>query len=197
MATEPRTVAIFGGSFNPPHVAHVLVATYILQVADVDEVWIEPVFRHPLDKPLTASFEDRVAMCELAFRDLGQRVVVRQDEFGNPTGRTFELLETLAVQHPTVQFRLVVGSDLLQRTSRWHNLAGIRAIAPLLVVQRPGSLPTSGGPDEVLPVEMPHLSSHALRTELALSHSIAGKLPQRVWQHILAHGLYSPPAGRA
>ena len=60
-----RRVAIFGGSFNPPHVAHALAVVYALSVAPIDEVLVVPVFRHPFSKEL-APFEDRVRMCELA-----------------------------------------------------------------------------------------------------------------------------------
>jgi nicotinate-nucleotide adenylyltransferase len=58
-------VAVYGGSFNPPHVAHQLALTYVLATAQVDEVWMVPTFKHPFDKAL-APFSDRAKMCELA-----------------------------------------------------------------------------------------------------------------------------------
>ena len=60
-----ETIAIFGGSFNPPHVAHVLAAAYVLSTAEIDRLLVVPTFRHPFAKAL-ASYEDRVAMCSLA-----------------------------------------------------------------------------------------------------------------------------------
>ena len=74
----PR-IALFGGSFNPPHLAHSLVALYVLETAPVDELWITPTFRHAFGKDL-ASYDDRIAMCELAAAALGPRVRVSRAE---------------------------------------------------------------------------------------------------------------------
>src|SRR5712691_8284670 len=52
-------IALFGGSFDPPHVGHLLAAAYVLATEPVDELWFVPVFGHPLGKPLHAPFEHR------------------------------------------------------------------------------------------------------------------------------------------
>jgi nicotinate-nucleotide adenylyltransferase len=92
-----RTVGLFGGSFNPPHVAHAAAAARALQV--VDEVWFVPVFAHPSGKQL-ARYDDRVAMCELIAAELGPRVrVSRVEEEIGPCG-TLAVVEHLAAHHP-------------------------------------------------------------------------------------------------
>ncbi len=63
------TLGVFGGSFDPPHVAHVLAASYALAVGNFERLLAVPVYAHAFDKKL-ASFEHRVAMCELAFAEL-------------------------------------------------------------------------------------------------------------------------------
>ena len=78
-------VALFGGSFNPPHVAHQLAALYVLETAPVDELWFVPAFEHAFGKPL-APFDDRLAMCELAAAALGPRVA-RQRRRARPRRR--------------------------------------------------------------------------------------------------------------
>ena len=62
-------VAVFGGSFNPPHVAHVLACALVLAVEDVERVLVVPTFVHPFAKPL-APYDERLAMCALAFRGM-------------------------------------------------------------------------------------------------------------------------------
>src|SRR3954453_19837484 len=62
-------LAILGGSFDPPHFGHVFLAAYALGSANVERVLVVPVFQHAFAKPLSP-FEDRLHMCELAFRDL-------------------------------------------------------------------------------------------------------------------------------
>src|SRR3989304_1115288 len=65
MTRAGREVALLGGSFNPPHVAHMMAAYWTLATQEVSEVWLLPAYRHPFGKAL-APFEDRVKMCELA-----------------------------------------------------------------------------------------------------------------------------------
>ena len=55
-------IALFGGSFDPPHVGHLLAAAYVLATEPVDELWLVPVFEHPLGKKPAAPFEHRVEL---------------------------------------------------------------------------------------------------------------------------------------
>src|ERR1041384_419210 len=97
-------IALFGGSFNPPHVGHQLAALYVLETAAVDELWFVPAFRHPFDKPL-ADFEDRMTMCQRAAAALGPRVRVSDIEraLGGPS-RTLRTVQTLVQRHPADVF---------------------------------------------------------------------------------------------
>ena len=118
---SPR-IAIFGGSFNPPHVAHQLVALYVLETQPVDELWLVPAYAHPFGKQLV-DFEHRVAMCELAARALGPRAKVSRAEEelatrpGFVASRTLDLIEHLG--GPDRQLRLVCGTDILGETAKW------------------------------------------------------------------------------
>src|SRR6187549_742241 len=105
-------VALFGGSFNPPHVGHQLAALYVLETAAVDELWFVPTFLHPFDKPLER-FADRFALCQRAAEALGPRVRVSDIEarLGGQS-RTLRTVQTLIAAHPDVVFSLVIGSDL-------------------------------------------------------------------------------------
>jgi nicotinate-nucleotide adenylyltransferase len=105
-------VAFFGGSFNPPHVAHQLVALYALETAAVDELWMVPCLKHPFDKAL-APFPQRLRMCELAAAALGPRARVSDIE-GRLGGesRTLLTIKALRTEHPDCAFHLVVGADI-------------------------------------------------------------------------------------
>jgi nicotinate-nucleotide adenylyltransferase len=138
-----RRTALFGGSFNPPHAAHQLVALYVLETCEIDELWFVPTFSHPFHKPLV-DFEHRVAMCELAAAPLGSRVRVSRAEAdlaavpGFVSSRTVELVEMLRAREPARQFHLVIGADILQETAKWHRWDDLCELAPPIVVGRPG-----------------------------------------------------------
>jgi len=105
-------VAFFGGSFNPPHVAHQLVALYVLETEPVDELWLVPCWKHPFDKVL-APYADRLQMCRLAAAALGSRVKVSDVE-GRLGGesRTLRTIKALQQERPDCQLHLVVGGDI-------------------------------------------------------------------------------------
>ena len=187
-------VALFGGSFNPPHVAHELVALYVLETQPVDELWFLPVYQHVFDdKKHLAPYEDRLAMCELVAGALGPRTKVSRAEEqlahepGFAGSRTFDLLEMLARTAPDVDPRWVVGSDILGETDKWHRWEDVVARAPLIVIERPG-YPTPPEYQRGLP--MPDVSSTRIREALKARRQLPDLLPRSVMEYIERRQLY-------
>jgi nicotinate-nucleotide adenylyltransferase len=183
-------VAIFGGSFNPPHVAHQMAALYVLETEPIDELWLIPAFQHPFDKPLEP-FEDRLRMCELAARALGPRARVSDIEraIGGPS-RTLRTVRRLEQEHPQDRFSLVIGADLLGEVSSWYGAAELQAAVPFIVVGRAGvdASAAAGGAR----VALPEVSSTEVRRMLGTGKSPQGLVPRAVLDYIYGRGLYRP-----
>src|SRR5215467_4025496 len=180
-------IALFGGSFNPPHVAHQMVALYVLETAPVDALWLVPCFRHPFDKPL-APFEDRFAMCERAAAALGSRARVSdiEREIGGES-RTLRTVRRLQELHPEHAFSLVIGGDLVAEVPTWWGGAELQASVPFVVVGRGGAGPGGGrGPGAVA---MPEVSSTEVRQALRDGKSVEGLVPRAVLDYIYERGL--------
>jgi len=187
-------VALFGGSFNPPHVAHQLVALYVLETQPVDELWFVPTYAHPFGKHL-AGYDHRVAMCELAAAPLGPRTRTSRAEAdlaarpGFVTSHTIDLIDYLAAQGH--QLRLVVGSDILDDAAKWHRWDEVIVRAPLIVVGRGGRALPQGS--SAAPVIMPEISATHIRDLLARGASdVSGLVPREVLRYIAQHTLYKP-----
>ena len=190
-------VALFGGSFNPPHVAHQLVALYVLETQPVDEVWFVPVYAHAFGKDL-APFEHRVAMCELVASALvgqgeGARAKVSRAEEelakqpGFTVSRTLDLIDHL--QRPDREFRLVIGADILGETTKWYRWADVVARAPLIAIGRSGFAAPPGS--TLTGVTMPEISATRVRELLARRDpSVEQLLPRSVLRYIAEHRLY-------
>lgn len=181
----PR-VAFFGGSFNPPHIAHVLAVVYALSVEAIDEVLVVPVFRHPFAKEL-ADFEERLEMCRLAVGWIpGARVSDVERELGGES-RTLRTLEHLAAVHPDWRMRLLVGADVLADLPKWHRFDRIAEIAPPIVLGRAG-VAAASAPEAVLP----KISSTEIREALAAGDfdSVAPRMPAAVVDYIKRTGTY-------
>jgi nicotinate-nucleotide adenylyltransferase len=179
-----KETALLGGSFNPPHVAHVMAAYWALATQGVSEVWLLPSFRHPFGKEL-APFEDRVRMCELAAAPVrGLHVCTAEAELADDplVGFTARTLEHLVARHPDRRFALVVGADLLAETSKWYRFDRVTELARLVVVGRAGH----PGPAP----ELPAVSSSTIRERLHRGEDVSALVPGRVLAYIRERSLY-------
>jgi nicotinate-nucleotide adenylyltransferase len=181
-----KTVALLGGSFNPPHVAHVMAAYWTLTTQGVRETWLLPSYRHPFGKEL-APFEDRVRMCELAARAIrGVAVCTAERELADDplVGKTARTLEHLTAKHPDLDFALVVGADILPDTPKWYRWDRVQELARIIVVGRQGFPPVPGAPS------LPAISSTEIRARVARGEDVSGLVPERVLEYVQEKGLY-------
>jgi nicotinate-nucleotide adenylyltransferase len=183
------TIALFGGSFDPPHLAHQMACLYALACEPVDQVWLLPTYRHAFGKPL-APFDDRVAMCERAAAPLSGGVVVSrvEEEVARARGaesRTFHTLVHLGAAHPDLAFRLLIGEDILAETASWHRWDDVVRLAPPIVVGR-GGAEQAAGPV----VRLPPISSTDVRQRLRRGDPVAPLVPRAVLDYIAGRGLY-------
>lgn len=185
-------VALFGGSFNPPHVGHLLAVAYLRAVAPVDAVWLMPAHRHAFGKQL-APWEDRLQMCG-AVASVFTGVEVTDIEAHVPgEGRTVDTVDALRARYPTHTFRLVLGTDLLEQLPRWKDPQRLLALAPPLVVGRtgypkPDKLPD--GAEWLGDVFLPEVSSTQVRAALAGEDDIEALVPAAVRRIIEERALY-------
>jgi nicotinate-nucleotide adenylyltransferase len=175
--------AVFGGSFDPPHVGHVLVAAYVLAAQRVERVLVTPTAAHAFGKKL-ASFEDRLKMCELAFAPLRSVELCTIERDLPPPNYTLHTLRALAARYPGVQLRLIVGSDLQRETHAWHEFESIEKLAPPLWIGRQGHDPIAGEP------AIPDVNSTEIRRKIAADESTSGLLSPAVSAYIRKHQLY-------
>jgi nicotinate-nucleotide adenylyltransferase len=184
--TAPARVALIGGSFNPPHVGHLLAAHFVRAATDCDQVWLVPSHRHPFGKPLQA-FEHRVAMCQLLCEDASGWLGVSEAEREvGGEGRTVDLLEHLVAASPETRFTLVIGSDILADLPHWKDVPRIEQLATILVLNRAGHpSPRAFGPP------LAEVSSTHVRDLLARGEDARGLVPRKVLEYVRARRLYS------
>ena len=179
--------ALFGGSFNPPHMAHVLAVTVVLARFDVARVLVIPTHLHPFAKAL-APYEDRVAMAELAMGFLPKVTVSRVEQELGGESKTVRTVEHLHGAHPDWQLRFVMGADLVSESTKWTRFDRIAELAPPIVLGRAG-VQYEGAPIPLLPA----ISSTEVRAKIAVGAwtELEALVPREVLLHVRAHGLYS------
>lgn len=194
VALRSVRVALFGGSFNPPHQGHVLAAVHVLSTGMVDRVLVVPVFEHALSKSLLP-YEERMGMAQAAFDWIpGVEVSAIEGQLGAPS-RTLTTLTALLEKQPTWAMRLMVGSDILGELHRWHAFDDIERLAPPLVLARAGDPNANPGA-----CTLPEVSSTEIRRLLEARRGDRGTsepterltnlVPARVLKWIEERNLY-------
>lgn len=182
-------VALYGGSFDPPHVAHLMAASWVLATRPVDRLLVVPCAHHAFDKELSP-FELRMEMCSRTFPLLGEKVLLSrvEQEIGGAS-RTIDTLEELMAEEPDWSFRLVVGADILGEAHSWKAFEKLVRLAPLIVVGRAGH--GSGQADGQGPlIELPDVSSTTIRERVARGLPIDHLVSRGTLELIEEHGLY-------
>jgi nicotinate-nucleotide adenylyltransferase len=196
-------VALFGGSFDPPHHGHTAIAGAAADVFDLDQVLFVPVGRQPL-KPegAPANFDDRLAMVELACRT-DPRFAVSDLDAPRSDGKPNYTVETLATLHeamPDARLFNLVGADSFLNLPRWHEPERLLELAEWIVVSRPGfplaDLSALGltarqrGHVHLLQTVHEDVAATNLREHLEAGDRCADVLDPAVAGYIEAHHLY-------
>ena len=187
-------IGVFGGSFNPPHLSHMLALAVVLARFEVERLLVVPTFKHPFAKSL-APYDDRVAMCELAMGWLPRVEVSRVEEELGGESRTVRTIEHLRARYPDRALRFIMGADIMLESSKWYAFDRIRELAPPIVLGRVG-IDYPGAPAPVLPA----ISSTEVRAKLRRLAdddgdlgSLAELVPKAVIDYARARRLYTTP----
>jgi nicotinate-nucleotide adenylyltransferase len=190
-------VGVYGGSFDPPHVGHLILAADAQANLKLDLLLFVPVFAQPLKSASggAAPPEKRLAMLRSAIggeKDSKFRVATIEVDRGG-LSYTVETLEELARKHPGAELFLIVGEDALESFEKWREPERIRELATLAVLRRhpvgnrPAALPAGVVEASSRLVD---LSSSEIRDRVKAGESIRGFVPESVEDHIRSNGLY-------
>ncbi|TRL33507.1 nicotinate-nucleotide adenylyltransferase [Rhizobium straminoryzae] len=131
-------VGLFGGSFNPPHPGHRLVAEIALKRLGLDQLWWMVTPGNPLkSRSILLPLAERIALS----RDLARnpRIKITAFEERLKTSFTAHTLAHVVARHPGVRFVWIMGADSLKTFHRWQKWREIAALVPIVVVDRPGA----------------------------------------------------------
>lgn len=189
-------VGLFGGSFNPPHIAHLTVAEIARDQFGLDEVWWIPNATppHKSDDDL-AVVEHRLAMTKRAVADNPAFRLCDIEIERAGVSYTVDTIRTLQDQHPETDFGLLIGSDSLNHFENWHQPDEIAERVPLVVYKRPGVIEQAAAPrfaNHVHFVSAPvmEVSGTEVRARRHAGRSIRYLVPDPVRVYIEDNGLY-------
>lgn len=189
-----KKIGIYSGSFNPIHHGHVMLANYLVEFSDLDELWFVVTPQNPLkQKAELLDDNERLKMVQLAVAD-DPRFSVSDIEMHLPRpSYTINTLNTLSEQYPDGQFVFICGMDSLQNFKHWRDYQKILDNYELLVFLREGY---DGGdladyPSvTVLKTPILEISSTFIRQCIKEGRDVRHFVPERAFKYMKQHGFY-------
>lgn len=193
-------LGVVGGTFDPMHNGHLAAAEAAIECAELDEVVFVPTGTPPHRPPTVASSEQRLEMCRLATADDPRFSVSDVEVKRKGPSYTVDTLLALRAANPHAELFLVLGWDAAALFRAWHRPDEVIALAPIVVVTRPGRKSpsaqdlTAAGlqPGRVILCERstPAVSASGIREAVREGRSIAGLVPEAVARYIASAHLY-------
>jgi len=184
-------IGIFGGSFDPVHVGHLIVARAAQEALGLDEVRFVPAGAQPLKRGHLAPPSDRLAMVRAAVAETpGFAVEPLEIQRAGPS-YTVETLQTLQARLSGVPLVLLLGADAAREFSKWRDPDGIRRLARVVVLTRDGDADRISEGLEVVRVPAVEISATMIRARVRAGQSIRWLVPDVVADLIAARGLYT------
>ena len=197
-----KRLGIFGGSFDPPHHAHITLALRAIEQLHLDRLLVIPTgdaWHKTRDLTLAPH---RLAMTRLAFSDVPKAMVDSREIDRQGSTFTFDTIEEIMQDYPSAKLFLCIGGDQAQAFTTWHRWKDILNRVTVVVAFRPkdknGAQPDNnaqwhnGLPAGAIRLEMPSLAISAtdIRLQLAQSDTFPSALPMGVCEYIQQHSLY-------
>ena len=192
----PTRVGVFGGTFDPPHVGHLVTAINVRHALDLDLV-ILMVANVPWQKDGTREItpaEDRLAMVASAVESVPGLVPGHQEIDLGGNSYTADTLRVVAAEHPGAELYTIVGDDAAAKLHTWERSAEVIERSRLVVVDRPGAPVELDESVDWIHVEVPRLevSSTDLRSRFCDGRPLDYLLTDAVLEVIAQRSLYDP-----
>lgn len=189
-------IGIYGGTFNPPHVGHLIVAEQVRSELNIDEIMFIPSFISPHKQEGESELsEHRLAMTKLAVKDNPHFSCSDIEVAKKDTSFTIHTLEQLKIKNPTHTFYIIIGMDNYLTFHLWKEPNRLLQSATLVVMNRPGyprQVNEIFGTKNTIFIDVPNIdiSSSNIRRRVKENRSIQYLVPKNVEKYILTNRLY-------
>ena len=186
-----KRIGLYGGTFNPVHHAHLLVADQVGKALGLDKVLMMPDMIPPhVDKKDAIAAKLRVKMLQLAIQGNPFLGIELAEIQRGGVSYTYDTICELKQQHPEVDYYFIIGGDMVDYLPKWFRIQDLLKIVNFVGGRRPGAANKSDYP--VIWVDVPEIdfSSSDIRQRIHDGRSIKYMVPEKVEQYIKEHQLY-------
>lgn len=186
-----KKIGILGGTFDPPHNGHLLIANEVLDTLKLDEIWFLPNAEPPHKQQSgEATTEDRVSMLELAIGGHPNFKIEKIELTRSGPSFTYDTMKLLTNAYPNVEFYFIIGADMVEFLPKWKNIEALMGIVQFVGVNRPSFRQKTGYPIIYVTVPEMGVSSKMVRERIKSGRTIRYLVPETVRTYIEEKRIY-------
>ncbi|MFL2078134.1 nicotinate-nucleotide adenylyltransferase [Marinilactibacillus psychrotolerans] len=188
---ERRKIGVLGGTFNPPHLGHLIIADQVRDQLGLEKIIFLPSANPPHAKgKTTIDAKHRVRMVEKAI-ELESQFELDFTEI-NRGGKsfTFDTIKSLTEQNPDIEYYFIIGADMVEDLPSWYKIDELVNLVQIVAVNRPQYSVETAFPLIFIDVPNIEISSSTIRQKISDQCSVKFLLPDKVLEYIEAEGLY-------
>lgn len=185
-----KHVGILGGTFDPPHLGHLLIAEEVKDTLELTEIWFIPSYEPPHKRKANTSAQERMEMLQkaVASNDSFKISTIEIDRLGK--SYTFDTMDMLVTTHPDITFYFIIGADMVAYLPKWYRIKDLLQIVDFVGVGRNGYNLETDYSIRTLMIPMIDISSSLIRDRINKKRSIKYLLPEDVESYIKGKRLY-------
>ncbi|GAK30591.1 nicotinate mononucleotide adenylyltransferase [Weissella oryzae SG25] len=188
---EKKRIGILGGTFNPPHLGHLLIAEQVANVLDLDMVMFMPNAMPPhIDPKVALDPRHRASMVQAAIAGNSRFALELLEVQRGGKSYTFNTMLQLKLEHPNYEYYFIIGADEVNYLTKWYRIDDLLKLVHFVGVNRPGQVVRTNYPVNFVTVTDIGISSTDIRQRLQRGQSIRYLVPDMVAAYIFENGLY-------
>lgn len=185
-----KNIGILGGTFDPPHIGHLIIAEAVRERISLEEIWFMPSYEPPHKETAHSSVKHRLNMLELSLESNPYFSINPIETKRHEKSFTVDTMEELTEQQPDTNFHFIIGADMVEYLPHWKDIERIIELVTFIGVKRAGYHIHTSYPVKEIEVPMVNISSTMLRSKIHQHKTVKYLIPDHVQRYIKEHNLY-------
>lgn len=185
-----KKIGILGGTFDPPHIGHLIIAETVRTSLHLDEIWFMPTNEPPHKGKANSTGQDRLKMIQLAIEDNEHFKVSNIEMKRLGKSYTFDTMNILRNEYRDCEFFFIIGADMVEYLPNWNKIEELIQLVQFVGVKREGYEFNSPYPFIKVDIPMIDISSTSIREMLNTHTSVKYLIPDSVYTYIKEKQLY-------
>lgn len=185
-----KRIGILGGTFDPPHIGHLLIAEEVRIALQLDEIWFMPANEPPHKEKAMTTGNDRITMLNKAIESNPAFKVnnIELERMGKSF--TFDTMKVLKNDYPHTVFYFIIGADMVEYLPYWEKIDELVKLVKFVGVKRPGFILKTPYPLIEIDIPLMEISSSLIRDRLMKKKTVHYLIPESVYSFIREERLY-------